>query len=140
MSSLAVPCDVIQPLPGVNIVIITNGICSAATEAALVVENECIFDVYKRPNLVNMAVYELIRDMCTGNPTFTDPTNVVTVWDNFVNSREMRSLDELAARYVPFDAVNTLPDGSFLRTELPFENTRDRYPWFCSLRQTFSPL
>ena len=133
MSSLAVPCDVIQPLPGVNIVIITNGICSPATEAALVVENECIFDVYKRPNLVNMAVYELIRDMCRTDPTFLP-------WDAFSNSREMRSLDILASRYVPFEAVNTLPDGSFLRTELPFENTRDRYPWFCSLRQTFSPL
>ena len=88
--------------------IITAGICSAATETALVVENDCIYDVYKRPNLVNMAVYELIRDMCAGDPTFSDPDNVLTKWDNFVNSREMRSLDISEPRYVPFEAVNTL--------------------------------
>ena len=114
-------------MPDVNIVLITNGICSAATEAALVVEDDCIFDVYKRPNLVNMAVNELIRDTCKTDPTFL-------TWNEFANMREMRSLDEFASRYVPFEAVNTLPDGSFLRTELPFENTRNRYPWFCSLR------
>ena len=123
-------CSTMELIPG----IITDGICSAATETALVVQNDCIYDVYKRPNLVNMAVYELIRDMCTGDITGQDPNNVVNIWDDFVNMRETRSLDISAPRYVPFEAVNTLPNGSFLRTELPFENTRHRYPWFCSLR------
>ena len=125
-----VPCtaNAIVPIP---IVPIDIGICSAATEAALVNQNDCIYDVYKRPNLVNMAINELIRDTCTTLTTYQP-------WVDFANMREMRSLDDLAVRYVPFEAVNTLPDGSFLRTELPFENTRHRYPWFCSLRQSFN--
>ena len=114
-----------------NAIFIDIGICSAATEAALVNQNDCIYDVYKRPNLVNMAINELIRDTCTTLTTYQP-------WNDFANMREMRSLDDLAVRYVPFEAVNTLPDGSFLRTELPFENTRHRYPWFCSLRQSFN--
>ena len=47
-----------------------------------------------------------------------------------INSRSLAR----QARYVPIEQVATLDDGSFLWTELPLENTRNRYPWLCSLR------
>ena len=36
-------------------------------------------------------------------------------------------------KYVPFELVGTLDETNF-RTELPFENTKHRYPWLCSLK------
>ena len=38
-------------------------------------------------------------------------------------------------RFVPNDIVaQTIDNSDIVRTELPFENTRHRYPWLCSLR------
>ena len=54
-------------------------------------------------------------------------------WEMFPIRINSRSLAK-RARYVHLERVATLEDGSFLRTELPLEHTRHRYPWLCSLR------
>ena len=96
--------------------IINVGVCSPATETALMETETCIYDVYKRPSLVNFAVYRLVRDMCT--------QTVFTSWDNINLAIGRSALPE--SRFVPLETVNNLNDGSTVRTELQFEHTRNR--------------
>ena len=47
---------------------------------------------------------------------------------NLLQARRIRG------RYNPNEFVTTLDDGSILRNEIPYEHTKNRYPWLCSLR------
>ena len=98
---------------------ILSGVCSVQTEADLVEQESCIYDVYKRPSMLSWIVYRLVRDMCRDS-----------VFRPAWNNAETDLGRQLPAqgRYVPLETVNILDDGSPLRTELQFENTRNRYP------------
>ena len=65
---------------------------------------------------------------CTGQCFFQDE------WESFEKDNINARLKKTKGRYNPNEFVTTLDDGSILRNEIPYEHTKNRYPWLCSLR------
>lgn len=129
---------------------LTSGVCSPETEAKLIT-NECLKTSFKQTNFVFITLYNLVQNSCS--------QNVTNAWDRFLfeflsRKRQIKkkegksgrrrkqhkaSLNTTVSRLPPEILISTLPNGEVIRTELPFTNTRHRYPWICSLRSSWSP-
>ena len=93
-----------------NATIIEKGTCKDKTER-LIMERECLVNIYEQQ--------EFIRD-----------TLLYLIWSSC-------RYDDNPARYAPVEIFVQPKDNTTkpIRTKLNFENTRNRYPWVCSLRR-----
>ena len=104
--------------------IISKGICSAETEAALS-ESSCIYDAVSRGPAFWETLWRLISLTCT--------TPVATAWYNvetwLIEGRPQQpKLNPISL------AIHEPNLGEIFNWVPEFENTRNRYPWICSLR------
>merc|ERR1712223_505653 len=106
--------------------IITEGTCSADTEAALQTD-ECKTLLENQPNIIKNTLELLIQYSCK-----------TEVYDSLPFSqglrkgqKKRRNRNKPNERLAPISEVD-LAAGT--KTELNFTNTRHRYPWICSLR------
>ena len=108
--------------------ILTSGLCRAETETLLLDEN-CISNVFKMTSIVYDTIINLVRNMCKDE--------VYQRWyqyqrDLFVDTSS-RSPGEFS-KIIPSFNFLPLKNYEILRKELPYTHTRHRYPWICSLR------
>ena len=95
-----------------------TGICSPAMQDALINDLQpIVLAVYSKPYMIYATLQLLTVSMC-------DAVAIAAIQDLLPN---------LSTRFPPvFNAVEY--EGFRITTELEWENTRNRYPWICSLR------
>ena len=113
--SNTVACD-IDPASG--LIMPGTGICSPAMQDALINDLQpIVLAVYSKPYMIYATLQLLTVSMC-------DAVAIAAIQDLLPN---------LFTRFPPvFNAVEY--EGFRITTELEWENTRNRYPWICSLR------
>ena len=95
-----------------NVARITRGLCSAKTEELLRNGEVCnAYSLYKEKEDVYETVRRLVLSMCT--------TATFEAWAGLQQDARLLPIDEIG------NDVPHIP---------PFEHTRNRYPWICSLR------
>merc|ERR1712223_2202292 len=107
--------------------VITEGTCSADTEAALQTA-ECQAFHAKLPDIIKNTLELVVQFSCKAEVYNKLP------WANpsvRKKGKKKRRNKRTRGRLAPISEVD-LAAGT--RTELNFENTRHRYPWICSLR------
>merc|ERR1712223_467022 len=106
--------------------IITEGTCSADTEAALQTD-ECKTLLPNQPNIIKNTLELLIQYSCKD-----EVYNNLTISQGLRKSKKKRrNRNKPKERLAPISEVDL---AAGIKTELNFTNTRPRYPWICSLR------
>ena len=103
---------------------IENGTCSKKTEK-LLAEEKCINEVFQQPKFILDTIIAIIQWSCT--------EDVSLIFNSFYSDFISRSI-ERSERLAPVQFLKEFDDDFILKTELNYENTRNRYPWVCSLR------
>ena len=130
--------------------------CTPEKEAALR-ESECIQAVYKQQPLVSATIGEIVASNYFGtiadiewlcfllveiNGNYPDidscknaiPPSVADGQCPTRRSLRKKNTSTKSTRLPPIFQTIDLSTGGSIKTEVPFENTRGRYPWICSLR------
>ena len=142
--------------------VFTEGTCSPTTER-LLMETECIHEVFEQPGFIQNTITQLIQLSCsykvsdkytafqqessgqTVSPLCNeeDITPLTVIDCDLESSGDFLGQDysdpddgvnsKTVNRLAPAQSVLQYPEFT-LRTKLNYENTRHRYPWVCSLR------
>jgi len=99
---------------------IVKGTCSGQTEDLLLNSEECFRSAVEQPTLVQNSVFMMIHNSCTEDIS-KRLVNKITNIPTFQC--------KCSARINPVTNI-----GVGYKTQIKYENTRNRYPWLCSLR------
>ena len=150
--------DCFEDTPCVQM-ILDDPTCTSEKEAALR-EPECIQAVYKQQPLVYSTVSEIVAENFFGTKADTEWIcfQLVEIAANFedmaactasfsptvtdgqcpptrkIERNITKSTNSSSTRLSPIFQTIALTTGGSIKTEVQFENTRNRYPWICSLR------
>ena len=114
------PCE-FSAFPNGTLTGIDRGVCSDMTEELLMSKEECGIFLKEQTNLIFDTLQILLQSMCNSDIVFDliDSTSIF----RFTPS----------TRLVPINSVTELQDAT-ISTNLNSTNTRQRYPWICSVR------
>ena len=121
---------------------LTGGLCRPQTEAKLLMDDDCLSTISQMPSIIYYTIFNLVLNMCNDNvfqhwyqyrrEQFIDTT--LFPGDIGRKKKQMTAKNGNYTRLPPTVNILPLKGGDVFRTELPYTNTRHRYPWICSLR------